>query len=193
MNYDVPFRGFCSPKFTRARDCKSGVLRKCIPRHVVEWPSAPQLKDRISSRLHYGSSWKRGGPSFRGHKSGASCQIYPKRRYLRACPIRSGRRGRMSTPVEFKDLFFLPPKLSLMSLWNGALVSLQGGGGGAAGGQRMQLAQCTWKSTNHEAIKYPYDCDVYQQISRSSQLNYLLELLRETSSRVTLSWRIINT
>lgn len=34
-------------------------------------------------------------------------------RSLRACPIRSGRRGRMSTPVEFKDLPLSPAKTLL--------------------------------------------------------------------------------
>lgn len=100
---------------TCARD--SGVLQKCIPRHVVEWPTAPQLKGRISSRLHYGPSWKHGELSFSAALSIKWAPFLPnistaRRRDRCMSYSHFEHRGRMSTPSEFTDLFSLSPKLS---------------------------------------------------------------------------------
>lgn len=101
---------------------------------AIEWPTASQLKNHISSRLRYGSSWKSG----ERHKNGSFRQIYPSHKVARSLHvllIPDG--GRMSTPPRFKDPVFILLKLSSVSFWNKDLMSLQDGGDGgdAARGQ----------------------------------------------------------
>lgn len=94
-------------------------------------------KDRISSRLHYGPSWKSGGQ----RKNGSFRQIYPSRKVARSVHVllipdieeecrhrRGSRTSSFSRQNSLQCLF-----------WNKDLMSLQDGGD-TARGQRIQLS-----------------------------------------------------